>query len=278
MVTCKCISKERDNSGNITLYLLQDAYNNTCVMAPDTLKMYIKSGNVKVINLKLTSDNRLIDIKIDGLKDADVLENIPYTDNRVPKNLFMSGRSGEPPVEPLMGWMDNDSGEYHESIYGIEGGVLAVSRTGWRIHLQPERSTRIGVWVDPGFQLSGRSIPKYVAGTMESFMKATERMESNPLDNWKFEDKFGNVFTYSPSIYGSGYITMWPKFSQLHIRSIAVLEHYLSKLTACEKRAREIQEIKGWRTDKNRPVMKADGTVSTIETRGNWFNRFFGRK
>lgn len=61
MITC--IDKIRDKSGNIIGYILKDENNNIREFDAYTLKSKIMSREFIVENLKLTSDNRLIDCK-----------------------------------------------------------------------------------------------------------------------------------------------------------------------------------------------------------------------
>ena len=60
-LTCRCIGKNRDNRGLITEFLLEDKQGNRKVYQKKDLKSEIKSGRIDVINLKLTSDGKLID-------------------------------------------------------------------------------------------------------------------------------------------------------------------------------------------------------------------------
>lgn len=57
----KCIAKERDRNNKIVGYKLQDQQGNTVIIKPDALKSAIKTNRIEVINLTITSDNRLID-------------------------------------------------------------------------------------------------------------------------------------------------------------------------------------------------------------------------
>ena len=65
MVNYTCIDKLRDNNGKITAYRLiiagASSDKNAKIVAPDLLKQKMLTHEVDVINLKLTSDNRLID-------------------------------------------------------------------------------------------------------------------------------------------------------------------------------------------------------------------------
>lgn len=61
MITCRCIKKFRDRNGAIKGYRLQDNQGTCLDVKPDQLKMAIFSKQLDVINLKLTTDSRLID-------------------------------------------------------------------------------------------------------------------------------------------------------------------------------------------------------------------------
>lgn len=85
MIACKCIAKLRDNKGKIYGYTLQDINGQKQNVQPDNLKAAIRNNNVHVINLKLTSDNRLIDcaekqLQSPSLGDAPRLEKDWYNE------------------------------------------------------------------------------------------------------------------------------------------------------------------------------------------------------
>ena len=61
MIQAKCIEKIRDKNNNIIGYKLIDKNKNEVAVKAERLKEVIKSGQLEVINLTLTSDNRLID-------------------------------------------------------------------------------------------------------------------------------------------------------------------------------------------------------------------------
>lgn len=60
-ITCKYAEKYRDRSGNISGYLLIDIYGNQLAIKKRELKKKIRSRELKVVNLTLTKDGRLID-------------------------------------------------------------------------------------------------------------------------------------------------------------------------------------------------------------------------
>ena len=61
MLTVKCIQKFRDKTGKIYGYRLQDQQGITRDIKSEEIKQAIRSNQIKVINLTLTSDNRLVD-------------------------------------------------------------------------------------------------------------------------------------------------------------------------------------------------------------------------
>lgn len=65
-ITCKCIEKFRDKSNNIKGYRLQDNDGNCITVSSEQLKLAIFSKQLDVINLKLTKDGKLIDLKSDS--------------------------------------------------------------------------------------------------------------------------------------------------------------------------------------------------------------------
>ena len=274
MVTCKCIMKERDRNNNITGYVLEDAYGNKCHFTARDLKYYIKEGNIQVLNLKLTSDDRLIDEKIKSVPEIPVVDSIESNNITTNSWDFMSGKSGEKRIEPLYGWMSEENTVYTESIQGLTGGIVRVSRMSWEIQLLPERVNRIGVWVNHGFIISGGSVDKFKDSLRKNYTKCIEKMNRNINDTWEHEDGFDVLYSCRQSLMNGPYLDVWPKHSQIHLKSQQDIEWLIRKLEETQVRVQEIREVKGWRTKKV-PVMKPDGTV---ETRGNWFNKIFGNK
>lgn len=72
MIQVKCIEKFRDNHGKIYGYRLIDLNNKTQDVRPENLKEAIKNNKIHVINLKLTSDGRLVDCKEHILQDSNL--------------------------------------------------------------------------------------------------------------------------------------------------------------------------------------------------------------
>ena len=69
MVYATCIGKRKENNV-IVEYKLKDFSNKTIVIGSDELKDFIRNGKLTVVNLTLTSNNKLVD---SGLKDLDSL-------------------------------------------------------------------------------------------------------------------------------------------------------------------------------------------------------------
>lgn len=64
MIKAKYLEKYKDNNGKIIAYLLEDTDGNRIKLNADYVKHQILKGTLDVINLTLTSDNRLIDKKV----------------------------------------------------------------------------------------------------------------------------------------------------------------------------------------------------------------------
>lgn len=60
MIEVKCVDKLKDKSGNITKYKLVDKQGQVKVFTATELKQAMKMGNLTVVNLTLTKDNRLV--------------------------------------------------------------------------------------------------------------------------------------------------------------------------------------------------------------------------
>lgn len=61
MIICKQLEKYKDKSGKIVGYRLVDQAGVQTQMKSEDLKAGIKAGNLKVVNLTLTKDGRLVD-------------------------------------------------------------------------------------------------------------------------------------------------------------------------------------------------------------------------
>lgn len=61
MIVTECINKTTGPNGEISNYILKGANGKNLMLSAETLKMNILEGKMHVVNLKLTSDNRLID-------------------------------------------------------------------------------------------------------------------------------------------------------------------------------------------------------------------------
>jgi hypothetical protein len=64
MIYALCIKKIRDNNGRVREYILKDKSNSTIQVDSNKLKQAIRENKITVENLKLTSDNKLINTKI----------------------------------------------------------------------------------------------------------------------------------------------------------------------------------------------------------------------
>lgn len=64
MIEVLCINKYRDTSGRISGYAVQDNQGNVKLVETNQLKKAIINNQIRVVNLKLTSDGRLIDDRI----------------------------------------------------------------------------------------------------------------------------------------------------------------------------------------------------------------------
>lgn len=69
-VKLKCLEKRRNAAGRITEYILVNEAGHQEAVEGDTLKIMIKQGLVEVSNLRLTSDNRLVDASNSSSNDA----------------------------------------------------------------------------------------------------------------------------------------------------------------------------------------------------------------
>ena len=70
MIYAICIGKRKENNV-IVEYRLRDFTNKSIVVSADELKDFIRNGKITVVNLTLTSNNKLVDT---GVKDLDSLK------------------------------------------------------------------------------------------------------------------------------------------------------------------------------------------------------------
>lgn len=85
MIQAKCIEKFRDSTGKIYGYRLQDINGQVQDVRPENLKTAIRNKQIHIVNLTLTTDNRLVDSSEKQLQ-AKVLGKAPVT----PSNKFDS--------------------------------------------------------------------------------------------------------------------------------------------------------------------------------------------
>lgn len=76
MIKAKCIHKFRNNQKQIVGYKLTDNQGNIKDIKAKELKLLIKNKEIDVVNLKLTSDNRLVDSEIRSDEKPKAKENI----------------------------------------------------------------------------------------------------------------------------------------------------------------------------------------------------------
>lgn len=70
MIQCRCTLKYREKDGSISQYALQDLNGSIVKVTAKQLKDAIREKKIDVINLKLTSDGRLVDTKKELLTDS----------------------------------------------------------------------------------------------------------------------------------------------------------------------------------------------------------------
>ena len=58
---CRCIEKKRDNSGNVTEFLLEDSKGNKKAFTKDNLKLAMTNKKIEVLNLQIDGGGRLVD-------------------------------------------------------------------------------------------------------------------------------------------------------------------------------------------------------------------------
>lgn len=69
MIYSICVGKLRDNSNVISQYKLRDFNGQETIFEPNILKEYISKGKLSVCNLTLTSDNKLVEKRVETLSD-----------------------------------------------------------------------------------------------------------------------------------------------------------------------------------------------------------------
>lgn len=128
MIQAKCIQKFKDKQGRIYGYRLVDINGQTQDVTPGDLKLAIRDKRITVINLALTSDNRLIDKKEEKqLQNTKIMPNkvvAPQPSKKekfeecveaIMKELTKTVGSGDIQIEP-----DDNSDDYLlATIYGL---------------------------------------------------------------------------------------------------------------------------------------------------------------
>ena len=129
MIQVKCIQKFRDERGRIYGYRLKDVNQQTQDVTPENLKNAIRNGKITVVNLKLTSDNRLVDtseklLQNKSLGEAPVKPGVKAKDKKV---------NGIGSVAKALVFLDKellDMGDSYSEL--VESRVLSA---GERVHL-----------------------------------------------------------------------------------------------------------------------------------------------
>lgn len=86
MIHAVCIGKARDKNNNITQYKLRDFTGQETIFDASALKDYISKGKISVCNLTLTSDNKLMEKKVDSLSELNAPGKVQHTNmGNVPK-------------------------------------------------------------------------------------------------------------------------------------------------------------------------------------------------
>ena len=124
MITAKCVEKVRDKNGVITDYVLEDYNGIRRTFSSDQVKNKIKYGWLSVLNLKLTSDNKLIDNQGYKVNTAD----IELSDMAVYRHTLFEGfrhiRSWDESYETLCRALNNGVKITEKAVYeGVNIGI-----------------------------------------------------------------------------------------------------------------------------------------------------------
>ena len=79
MIYAVCIGKARDGNNNITQYKLRDFTGQETIFDAHGLKEYISKGRISVCNLTLTSDNKLVEKKVESLAELNAPGKVQHT-------------------------------------------------------------------------------------------------------------------------------------------------------------------------------------------------------
>lgn len=127
MITVKCIQKFRNKNNQITGYKLQDCTGAVKDVTPEQLKNAIRSNSVSVVNLKLTSDGKLIDSAKESITDdieivsgAEANKKLLYLESGMPLQVQLSPEIGYKQVV-FVGIKDI---QYRESFVFFDGSSL----------------------------------------------------------------------------------------------------------------------------------------------------------
>lgn len=133
------LGKNRDHRGNITEFLLEDKYGNREVYPKKYLKSEMKSGRIDIINLKLTSDGKLID-------DNNCKKNNECWDTWAERLMDNMIRHISANLTGVMKPTTFNDGENNDSEEAIDRYFNADPYT--LINITIYRDNKTGIWVD----------------------------------------------------------------------------------------------------------------------------------
>ena len=131
MIICKCIEKNRDKHGNILSYVLEDTNGVTITIKSKELKNAIVKGAVGVLNLTLTSDNRLVDGANTKLQQS-LKKKLTEASKKVQKRPSKKQPAAKKPVEQKKKVSDTPQLNYitltKDDIKEIERNAMLISK------------------------------------------------------------------------------------------------------------------------------------------------------
>ncbi len=222
MIKATCVNRYRDNSGNIVGYCLV-AGNVPKDFNPDELKSLIKRNKIKVDNLSLTRDNKLI---MKSEKDIETKSDIDMN--------IMGPKS-------LSGFFTDEGDMYNEVL--PSGALLRVSSIYWDVKFQPDKVVKIGVYVSEGWSVEGTSIDRCI----KELNKAYDMISKNT--SLKQPKEIEEELSYGIKVYSrSSFIghQIWLMGSNKWIKSRTQLDAVIRDLEYSKFRMLEIREQMGW--------------------------------
>lgn len=121
MINCRAIDRLQNNSGVTIGYVLQDDTGNISQMQSKEIKQYIKQNKLKVYNLEITDDNKLIHV---ASRDKIGIS--------VPFEQFWSGRVGDWNIGPIS-----------DAQFGAKNVIITHIKTGRQLQLEVGKYKRI---------------------------------------------------------------------------------------------------------------------------------------